>query len=98
MCGGASKPSRLRRVGPTFARPALGKSTLKRTLSGRPGPPIATGTCARAQTEKVNQYGQGTTHTQAHTGSLVAKGCLRPAACKQAAAAHLKNTFENARS
>ena len=50
MCGGASKPSRLRMVGPTFARPAWGKSTLKRALSGRPGPPIATGTCAPAQT------------------------------------------------
>ena len=46
MCEGVVKPRRLRYVPVMFARPALGRSSLNTTSSGRPEPPIATGTGA----------------------------------------------------
>ncbi len=44
-------------VGPTLASPACGRSARKRTPSGRPGPPIATGTCARPRGRRAAPRG-----------------------------------------
>ena len=45
MCSGAVKPSRFKIVGPTLASPGSLTLVLNFVPSGKPGPPMMTGTC-----------------------------------------------------
>lgn len=59
------KPSKFTIVGPTLARPGSLRSVPKCTVLGRPGPPIAMGTCARTISQGFSQRSHAFTHRSA---------------------------------
>ena len=76
MCEGAVKPSRFKMVGPTFASPGSLTVVLNLVPSGRPGPPMMTGTCRNSLfiTPRMYTANAGQTSTPLHSGQCKLQG------------------------